>query len=64
MKYVEWVDADWDNAQNFDEKERVYICQMYNGGTTYKLYKPSVAELMRKRTGLKVEEVKEKSNDK
>ena len=57
---MEYIDKEWTNAQNANEKEYVYKCQMYNGGTTYKLYKPSVANLVRKRTGLKIERVKNK----
>ena len=57
---MDYIDKEWTNAQNANEKEHVYKCQMYNGGTTYKLYKPSVANLVRKRTGLKIERVKNK----
>lgn len=57
---MEYIDTEWINAQNANEKEYVYKCQMHNGGTTYKLYKPSVANLVRKRTGLKIERVNSK----
>lgn len=59
-----YIDIEWDNAQNANEKECVYRCQMYNGGTTYKLYKPSIANLVRKRTGLKIEKIEEKGDEK
>lgn len=59
-----YIDIEWDNAENTNEKECVYKCQMYNGGTTYKLYKPSVANLVRKRTGLKIEKIEEKGEEK
>ena len=49
-------DIEWETANNANETPRYYKVEMYNGGTCYKKYKPSVAELVAKRTGLKIEQ--------
>ncbi len=46
-------DSEWDEAWNADEKPRYFKCWMWNGGTCYHLYKPSIARLIVKRRGFK-----------
>lgn len=47
-------DPEWVEAENADEKPQYYWQYMYGGGKCIKKYKPSVAELYAKRTGLKI----------
>lgn len=54
----DFVDAEWDNAESANEKKRYYKCYMLNGGMTIKCYKPSVAKLVQKRTGVRLVEMK------
>lgn len=49
------VDPEWNRANEADEKEQYYWTQMFNGGRCVKKYKPSVAELVRRRTKLAIE---------
>ncbi len=53
----EFEDPEWNIAQGSDEKPRYYKVHMLNGGIAYKYYKPSVAKLLEKRNGTKMEEV-------
>ena len=46
-------DPEWIDAENADEPMVYYWQEMYNGGKCVKLYKPSVAILYSKRSGLK-----------
>lgn len=55
---IEIIDNEWDEAEKADEKEEYYIMHMYNGGKCIKKYKPSIAVLVSKRTGLKLEKLK------
>lgn len=51
----EWIDEEWNNAEKAHEHLVYYVVEMTNGrGTTIKAYKPSVAALVAKRTGLKM----------
>ena len=45
---------EWNKAINTEEKHQYYRCKMDNGGERIKFYKPSVAALIQKRTGLKM----------
>jgi len=53
-----FIDIEWTEAENADEKEEYYIIPMYHGGKCIKKYKPSIAALVSKRTGLKLEKFK------
>lgn len=55
---IEIIDSEWDEAENADEKEEYYIMPMCHGGKCIKKYKPSIAALVSKRTGLKLEKFK------
>ena len=51
-----FVDTEWEQAENLpNEKELYYKVYALNGGIIYKVYKPSVAELIKKRQGVKME---------
>lgn len=52
---MNFVDKEWEEAEKADEPFLLYKCQMSNGGTCFKQYKPSIATLVKKRTGLKLE---------
>ena len=47
-------DPEWEQAMNANEPKKYYWREMYNGGRCIALYKPSVAKLFSKRTGLKI----------
>ena len=49
------IDPEWDKAIEFNEKEQYYWVRMFNGGIYIKKYKPSIAKLIKKRTGLVIE---------
>lgn len=53
----EIIDNEWNEAEKADEKEEYYIMPMRHG-KCIKKYKPSVAALVSKRTGLKLEKFK------
>lgn len=53
-KMEEWIDEEMDNAEKAHEHLVYYEVVMPNGGTTIKLYKPSVADLLSKRSGTKM----------
>lgn len=44
-----YIDQEWIDAHNNDEKPEYYYCTMLNYGHCFKHYKPSVAELLLKR---------------
>ena len=46
-------DTEWEEAERVDEPTRYYWQEMSGGGRCVKMYKPSVAELVSKRTRLK-----------
>lgn len=47
-----FVDTEWETAEKSDEKHVYYRCKMFNGGTCIRRYKPSIAKIVAKRTGL------------
>ena len=47
-------DPEWDEAEAADEMPQYYWCEMFSGGRCIRLYKPSVAKLYSKRTGMKI----------
>ena len=47
------IDPEWEEAINKKEPELYYWVEMYGGGRCIKKYKPSVAKLLSKRSGLK-----------
>lgn len=49
------IDPEWDNAMESSEKEQYYWAHMFNGGRCVKKYKPSIASLFGRRTGLEIE---------
>ena len=50
------VDVEWIEAENADEKTEYYKVYNYNGYTyNIKEYKPSLAKLVAKRTGQRIE---------
>ena len=49
------TDTEWEKANKANETPKYYIVHKDNGCVTYQLYKPSVADLVRKRTGWKLE---------
>ena len=51
----EYYDKEWEDANKANEELKYYLVHMPNGGRTYHLYKPSVADLISKRTGYKME---------
>ena len=54
------TDIEWDNAEKANGKPKYYKCsyKTYGGVHVFiKLYKPSLAELVKKRTGWKMEEI-------
>lgn len=50
----ERIDKEWDNAEKAHEHLVYYEVVMPNGGSKIVAYKPSVAALVSKRTGLKM----------
>lgn len=48
-----WIDEEFIEAKEKakSEKSEYYYFRMYNGGTTIKCYKPSIATLFKKRFG-------------
>lgn len=52
------MDYEWDIAMKADERPIYYFVEMSNGGRCVKRYKPSVAGLVMRRTGLKMIPVK------
>lgn len=44
-----FVDQEWIDAWDANEKPRYYKCKMTNNGWCYKYYKPSIAKLLMKR---------------
>ena len=48
------VDTEWEEAMNKDEKPCYYRVYGYSGDIQIKQYRPSIAELMSKRTGKKM----------
>ena len=55
-------DPEWEEAENRNEKEMYYWMEL-NGGKYIKLYKPAVAEVVRKRTGAKIYPVGEQRGE-
>jgi hypothetical protein len=53
---MKFYDPEWEEASNKDEKKVYYWVDTENG-TYIKLYKPSIAKLVEKRTGFRFEEV-------
>lgn len=51
-----WKDIEWEIAMNADEKPIYYWTEMDSGSRnrSIKLYKPSIAKLLSKRTGRKM----------
>lgn len=47
-------DPEWKEAESADEEKRYYWLYMSGGGRCVKFYKPSVANLYAKRTGLRI----------
>lgn len=50
-----FIDTEWEQAKSANEKELYYKVYALNGSIIYKMYKPSVAELIKKRCGVKME---------
>lgn len=50
-----YYDKEWEDASSADEKPCVYRHVTRNGVLMYKTYKPSVAALISKRTGIRME---------
>jgi hypothetical protein len=53
---MKFYDPEWEEASHKDEK-KVYYWVNTGKGIYIKLYKPSIAKLVEKRTGFKFEEV-------
>lgn len=53
--YNKITDLEWDKAIESNEKEQYYWVRMFNGGICIKKYKPSIAKLIKRRTGLVIE---------
>jgi len=53
-------DPEWTEAESADEKPQYYLMYMYNGGKCIKKYKPSLADLCARRTGLKIVPIERK----
>lgn len=57
---MKWLDTEWNEAERANETPKYYKCSYETFGGTHvfiKLYKPSLAKLMEKRTGWKIEEI-------
>ena len=52
---IQITDPEWDKATESNEKEQYYWMRMFNGGICIKKYKPSIAKLIKRRTGLVIE---------
>ena len=52
-----YVDTEWEEAMSKDEKACYYKVYEYNGGIQIKCYKPSIAALLSKRTGKRMEKI-------
>ena len=48
-------DEEWEKANSANEEPKYYKVEMTNGGVCFHMYKPSVADLIRKRTGRTLE---------
>lgn len=53
----EFYDKEWEDANKANEEPKYYLVHMLNGGKCYHMYKPSVADIVAKRTGCKMEMV-------
>lgn len=51
---IQITDLEWDEAMESNEKEQYYWMRMFNGGICIKKYKPSIAKLIKRRTGLMI----------
>ena len=49
-----FYDPEWEEAENANEEKQYYWQYMGYGGRCIKQYKPSVAKLYAKRTGMKI----------
>lgn len=50
----DFKDEEWDKAEKANEKPRYYTMLMNNGGSCVRRYKPSVAMLVYKRSGIRL----------
>lgn len=50
---LNYLDPEWDQAEEANEKKMYYKCWMHNGGTCIKRYKPSVAKIVKARSMFK-----------
>ena len=53
-------DPEWMEAESADERPQYYLMYMYNGGKCIKKYKPSLADLCARRSGLKIVPIERK----